>query len=408
MTAPPRRLILLGSTGSIGRSALEVVEHLAQLGERFEVVGLAAGGNAALLFEQAQRFGTRELALAEAQDAGGALPGTSSSTHRLRRGADAALRLVEEVARPGDLVVGAIVGAAGLAPTIAALERRCDVALANKETLVAAGALVMPLAKARGCAILPVDSEHSAIFQCLRGLSAADQIDTEVRRVVLTASGGPFRTWSAERMRTATVEEALNHPTWSMGSKVTIDSASMMNKALEMIEARWLFDLDAGRIDAIIHPQSIVHSFVEFVDGSVIAQLSPPDMKLPIQHALTHPRRVEGIAARLPWERLARLDFEPADPGRFPAVRLARIVLERGGSAGALFNAANEVAVAAFLAGEIQFGRIAELVEQALETVPTTPVGSLADVMAADAAARRAVADAIGRSAEEPLRPARR
>lgn len=379
---PSRRVIVLGSTGSIGVSALDVVASLdaaESAGPRFEVIGLAAGTRAADLEAQAARFDVRDLALAA--------PGASdavASSRRLRTGPDAATTLVREIARPGDLVVAAMVGAAGIPAVLAAIEAGCDVALANKETLVAAGAIVMPAAAAAGVAILPVDSEHAALHQCLRSGHGPD----EVRRLVLTASGGPFRTWDAERMRVATVDAALDHPTWAMGRKVTIDSASMMNKGLELIEAHWLFGIDADRLDAIVHPQSIVHSFVEFADGSTLAQLSPPDMRMPIQYAMCHPERVPGCAPTLDWAGLRELVFEPVDHDRFPAIRIALEAIRRGGTAGAILNAANEVAVEAFLAERIPFGRLAELVAEAIAELPIDPVTDLANVQAADAAAR--------------------
>ncbi len=265
-----RRLIVLGSTGSIGTNALTVVEHLRRrkLFE-FDVIGLAAGSNIELLREQALRFGVGHVAIADAAQAH-ALKAIS----HVHAGPEAARQLVEAAAQPGDLVLGAMVGAAGIPATLAAIDRGCDIALANKETLVAAGALVMPRVRDRGVSILPIDSEHSAVFQCLL---AGRSID-EVERLVITASGGPFRTWGKEKLYNATVEEALNHPTWNMGPKVTVDSAALVNKALEVIEAHWLFDLPASRIEVIVHPQSIVHSLVEFVDGSLIALLGPPDM----------------------------------------------------------------------------------------------------------------------------------
>lgn len=373
-----RRLILLGSTGSIGVSTVEVLRHLRSEGVAFEVVGLAAGSNAALLAEQARALGVREVAIADA-DAARALP---SSLHA-RTGAEAALRLVEDLARPGDLLVAAMVGFAGLASALRAIELGCHVALANKETLVAAGDLVMSRVAAKGVQLFPIDSEHSALAQCIR----SGRVE-ELERVVITASGGPFRTWPAERTASATPAEALRHPTWQMGRKITIDSATLMNKALELIEAHWLFGLPAERIEAIVHPQSIVHGFAEFRDGSVIAQLSPPDMKLPIQMALTWPDRHSGVAKRLDWTTLRQLDFEPVDHARFPAVRLAHEVIRRGGSAGATLNAANEVAVHAFLAGQIPFGRIAQVVQEALAELPDRPIRSLADAEAADREAR--------------------
>ena len=381
MRDEPIRLIVLGSTGSIGVSTLEVVEHLEQATHRrCEVVALVAGRNAATLAAQARRHRPVAIGLAddslraELGDVGGA---------SIHLGEDAALEIVEAYARPGDVVMGAMVGAAGIAPTMSAIRKGCRIALANKETLVAAGSLVMAEIATRNGTILPVDSEHSALFQAMRSGERR-----ELRRVVLTASGGPFRTWPLERLRGATIADALAHPTWKMGRKVTIDSASLMNKALEVIEAHWLFGLPADRIEAIVHPQSVVHGFAEFVDGSVIAQLSPPDMKMPIQCALTHPERVEGCATRLDWTRLRGLEFEPVDRDRFPAIDLAGEVIRRGGSAGAVFNAANEVAVEAFLAGRIGFTRIHELVAETLDALPAQPLRSLDDVAAADAAAR--------------------
>lgn len=379
MTAT-RRLIILGSTGSIGANTLEVVEHLAATGgPRFEVVALVAGRNAEALLEQARRHRPRAIGLADG-DRDLDASGLDAAVHR---GPDAALEIVERFAEPGDVVMGAMVGAAGIEPTLAAIRKGCRIALANKETLVAAGEIVITEAAAHGAEILPVDSEHSALFQAMRSGEAR-----EIRRVVLTASGGPFRTWPIERLRNATIADALAHPTWSMGRKVTIDSASLMNKALEVIEARWLFDLPADHIEAIVHPQSVVHGFAEFVDGSVIAQLSPPDMKMPIQIALTHPERVDGCADRLDWTTLRGLEFEPVDHDRFPALGLARRVIELGGSAGAVFNAANEIAVGAFLDGRIPFLRIPELAAEALDALPPQPLRSLDDVVAADAAAR--------------------
>ncbi|MBM4007317.1 MAG: 1-deoxy-D-xylulose-5-phosphate reductoisomerase [Planctomycetes bacterium] len=373
-----RRLILLGSTGSIGVNTVEVLQHLRSEGVVFEVIGLAAGSNAALLTEQARALGVHEVAIVD-PDAARSLP---TSMH-VRTGPEAALRLVEDLARPGDLLVAAMVGFAGLASAIRAIELGCDIALANKETLVAAGDLVMSRVAARGVQLFPIDSEHSALAQCIR--SGRVQ---ELERVVITASGGPFRTWSAERTAAATPAEALRHPTWQMGRKITIDSATLMNKALELIEAHWLFGLPAERIEAIVHPQSLVHGFAEFRDGSVIAQLSPPDMKLPIQMALTWPDRHAGLARRLDWSTLRQLDFEPVDHARFPALRLAHEVIRRGGSAGATLNAANEVAVHAFLAGQIPFGRIAQVVQEALAELPDRPIQSLADAERADHEAR--------------------
>jgi len=388
MTAPPttspRRLILLGSTGSIGTNTLAVVKHLheRQL-MQFEIVGLAAGTRSALVAEQAKRFGVEHVAVADEQAAA-----TVEGVRHVYAGADAALQLIEAVAKPGDLVLSAIVGSAGLPATIAAIEMGCDIALANKETLVAAGEIVMPLVRQRGVHLLPVDSEHSAIFQCLQ----AGRTENEVARLVLTASGGPFRTWPADRVENASVQETLDHPTWDMGPKVTVDSASLMNKALEVIEAHWLFDMPADKIAVVVHPQSVVHSFVEFIDGSTVAQLSPPDMKSPIQYALSWPARLDGCARTMDWQTASNLEFEPVDHDRFPALGLAWRVIETGGTAGAIFNAANEVAVAAFLEGRTSFGMITRLVERAMNAVEAVPVRDLDDIHRADQSARAEVA----------------
>ena len=386
--ALPRRLVVLGSTGSIGANTLAVVAHLNGLARdrglppAFEVVGLAGNSNGRLLGEQARAFSVGHVAVADTATLVDA-PGAT-----LLKGSDSALELVERCCRPGDIVMGAMVGAAGIPATLAAIDRGCDIALANKETLVAAGAIVMAAVRRRGVRLLPVDSEHNAIAQCLR----SGRTLAEVRRLVITASGGPFRTWSRDRVHGASVRDALNHPTWSMGPKVTIDSASMMNKALEVIEAHWLFDLPSSQIDAIVHPQSIVHSMVEFVD---IAQLSPPDMRTPIQYALTWPERVEGCSKRVDWTTFNKLDFEPVDHDRFPAIRLAWRVVDEGASAGAVLNAANEVAVAAFLRGEIPFPQITELVAEALDALPRRSLTSLADVLAADDEARSWTAERL-------------
>lgn len=388
-----RRLIILGSTGSIGCNTLAVVEHLNTRTEfGFEVVGLASGRNAARLAEQARRFDVAHVAIA---DEGGRESLTDFS--HVFAGKDAAEALVASVARPGDLVVGAMVGSVGLPAVMESIRAGCDIALANKETLVAAGAIVMPLVRKYDVHLLPIDSEHSAIFQCLLAGRSMD----EVRRVVLTASGGPFREATRAEMDHATVEQTLAHPTWNMGPKVTIDSATLMNKALEVIEAHWLFDLEADQIDAIIHPQSIVHSFVEFVDGTVFAQLSPPDMKSPIQYALTWPRRAEGVSRPIDWSAFRGLEFLPVDHDRFPAIMLAKQVIKRGGTAGAVFNAANEVAVEAFLDRRIPYGCITRIVRQTVDMIPTREAGTLDSVFAADLEAR-AAADELVRARANP------
>ncbi len=381
----PRRLIVLGSTGSIGVSALEVVRSLDEEmsdGPRFEVVGLAAGRRLDALKAQCERFEVREAAIA--LDSAGP---ESPDTVRIRTGTDSALELVRDVARPGDLLVAAMVGAAGIPAVLEAIERGCDIALANKETLVAAGAIVTQAAARNGVEIIPIDSEHAAVHQCLRSAGRED----EISRIVLTASGGPFRTWDAKRIAEATIEEALEHPTWKMGPKVTIDSASMMNKGLEIIEAHWLFGVDADRLDAIIHPQSIVHSFVEFVDGSSLAQLSPPDMRMPIQYAMCHPRRVPGCAPPIDYAALRELVFEPVDHQRFPAIEIARDAIRSGGTAGAIFNAANESAVEAFLKGRIRFGMISEMVTRARDTIESIEVVDFEDILDADRRTRELI-----------------
>lgn len=393
-SAKSRRLILLGSSGSIGTNTLSVIEHLRRIGSvDFDVVGLAVGSNVRLAGEQARAFDVSHVAVADASQAG-ALTGIQ----HVYAGEDAAVQLINALARPGDLVVGAMVGSAGVPATLAAIEKGCDIALANKETLVAAGSLVMPKVRKKGVTLLPIDSEHSAIFQCLLAGRSLD----EVKRLVITASGGPFRTWSKKDIENATPDQALDHPTWNMGKKVTIDSASLMNKALEIIEAHWLFDLAASKINTIIHPQSIIHSFVEFVDGSVISQLGPPDMQTPIQYALTWPDRACGCSEAMDWEKLRQMDFEPVDHEKFGALKLAYRVIEAGGTAGAVFNAANEEAVRAFLDLKISFGRITRLVKEALDAIETRPVTSLNDVMSADQAARDFVHQRVGESEDEP------
>jgi 1-deoxy-D-xylulose-5-phosphate reductoisomerase len=340
---------VLGSTGSVGTSALDVA---AALPERVAVAGLAAHSNWRLLAEQCRRFRPRVAVLSDRAAFDAAVRGDFPPETELLFGDDAVCGLA--AAADVDVVLSAVVGAAGLTGTWAALEAGKTVALANKESLVVGGALVTELARRRNARLLPVDSEHSAIFQALTGHAAAD-----VAKVVLTASGGPFRGKSAAELKDVTPADALKHPTWVMGPKITVDSATLMNKALEVIEARWLFDLRADQIDVIVHPESVVHSFVEFVDGSVLAQLSPPDMKLPIQLALTHPARVPGPAKRLDWAALSALRFEPPDRDTFPALDLGFEVARVGGTAGAVLNAANEAAVARFLTHDLRFPDIA-------------------------------------------------
>ena len=364
---------VLGSTGSIGTTALRVLERQR---DRFRVVALTANSNRALLSEQVKRFAPAFVGMVEQQ---------GDADDSWKSGSDA---LISAATRDDvDIVLNAIVGAAGLDATLAALEKGKRVALANKETLVIAGDVVKQ-ACATGCGeVVPVDSEHSAILQCITGHPAS-----EVRRVVLTASGGPFRGWSEEQLAKATVEDALRHPTWQMGRKITVDSATLANKALEVIEAHFLFDLPYDRIDVVVHPQSVIHSFVEFIDGSVVAQMSVPTMELPVLYALTHPERVSDVGVP-PFDpvRLSPMTYEPVDHQRFPALRLGIEAGRAGGSAPAVFNAANECAVAAFLAGKIRFTDIPRAIAAALDTLGDMPAGSRENLLAADGAARKHV-----------------
>ena len=369
-------MAVLGSTGSIGRSTLDVIEASAG---RFSTWLLAAHRSTTALLEQAQRMRPAWVVIVDEQAAAEVAPQSLPPGTRLAVGPEALDDLVRDPAV--DRVVSAIVGAAGLRSTWAAVEAGKTVALANKETLV------MALAARSGATILPVDSEHSAVHQALCSGRYAD-----VRRIVLTASGGPFRTKPRESLATVTPTEALAHPTWSMGPKITIDSATMMNKALEIIEARWLFDMPAEKIAVLVHPQSIVHSLVEFIDGSVIAQLSPPDMRLPIQYALTHPERTDGPARKFDFMRSMTLEFEPPDVERFPAVRLGHQAATRGGTAGAVLNAANEAAVGRFLAGGLRFTDIAESCTRVLDRHPFKAEPTLDEILVLDAWARQEVA----------------
>jgi 1-deoxy-D-xylulose-5-phosphate reductoisomerase len=372
---------VLGSTGSIGTNCLDVVEHL---GDRFEILGLSAHSSWDVLREQAHKHRPRWVALtdpeaAERLDRAELPPGC-----RLMHGAEAVAEMVRDP--DVDLVVSAIVGAAGLLGTWAALEAGKIVAVANKETLVLAGPLVTELAARRGGRLLPVDSEHSAIFQALQG-SPPDAVE----RIVLTGSGGPFRGRTRTELANVTVEAALRHPTWRMGPKITVDSATLMNKALEVIEARWLFGVAPERIDVIIHPESIIHSFVEFKDGSVLAQLSPPDMRLPIQYALTYPERVAGPARRLNWRELSAWHFEPPDHETFPALQLGYEVARHGGTCGAVLNAANEAAVERFLKSDLDFLDISRACRAALDHHNYDPSPSLAELSACDRWARQEI-----------------
>ena len=375
-----KRVAVLGSTGSIGRSTLDVIRHL---GNRFQVAALSANSKLDELFGQATEFSPRWLvATDEAQANEFEWPDLDRT--EIKVGHEA---LNEVVSDPEiDIVVAAIVGIAGLESTWHALEHGKTVALANKETLVVAGPSMLDLAERNSARILPVDSEHSAVFQCI---AAGDE--KQVQRVILTASGGPFREFSAEQLRQVTPEQALVHPTWQMGAKITIDSATMMNKALEIIEARWLFGLSPRQIEVVIHPQSIVHSMVEFADNSVVAQMSPPDMKLPIQYALTYPDRLAGPAERLDLSTSWCLDFEPPDLDRFPAIGLGLQVAESGGTAGAALNAANEVAVEAFLNGRLGFTEIVEACRTIVDSHDFDPRPSFEQLIETDRWARKEI-----------------
>ncbi|HYW79943.1 MAG TPA: 1-deoxy-D-xylulose-5-phosphate reductoisomerase, partial [Thermoguttaceae bacterium] len=368
-------------TGSIGRSTLEVIGGSQGA---MRAVGLSAHNSTDLLIEQANAVRPRRVVVTDERAAERIDPAALPAETELLRGPDAVARLVtdDEI----DIVVSAIVGSAGLQGTWAALEAGKTVALANKETLVVGGPLVTRLAAEKGARLLPVDSEHSAVFQSLQ----AGRRD-EVRRVILTASGGPFRTFTDEQLARVTVEDALAHPTWDMGPKITVDSATMMNKALEIIEARWLFDLSADQISVVIHPQSIVHSMVEYRDGSVIAQLSPPDMKLPIQYALTWPERQEGVAAKLDFSQAIALQFDPPDFERFGALQLGLEVARSGGTAGAVLNGANEAAVAAFLDGQLGFHQIVPVCKSILDNHDFDPDPTLERVLELDGWARQEV-----------------
>jgi 1-deoxy-D-xylulose-5-phosphate reductoisomerase len=355
--APAERTVtLLGATGSVGASTIDLLKRQR---ERFRVEAVSANKNAAALAAVARELGARFAAIGDPAAYGelkSALSGTGIKAAAGESG------LLEAAERPAQWVIGAITGAAGLKPTLAAAERGAIVALANKETLVCAGALFMRRAAAAGATVLPVDSEHNALFQAMSGSRRED-----VRRVILTASGGPFRTASAEAVQRATVEQALKHPNWSMGAKITIDSATLMNKGLELIEAHHLFALAPEQIDVLVHPQSIIHSLVEFCDGSLIAQLGSPDMRIPIAYCLAWPERMAGPAPRLDLARAATLTFEEPHLARFPALTLARRALEAGGALPTILNAANEVAVAEFLARRLNFAGIPALVEATLE-----------------------------------------
>jgi 1-deoxy-D-xylulose-5-phosphate reductoisomerase len=384
-----RRITILGATGSIGASTVDLIKREP---ERYKVVALTARRNAALLGKIAREVGAELAVVADPATFGELKDALAGTAIEAAAGEQA---LLEAAQRPADWVMAAISGAIGLKPTLAAIGRGATVALANKECLVCAGSLFMRKAASTGATVLPVDSEHNAIFQALGAGPRAD-----VKRIILTASGGPFRTWSLDQIRQATPEQALRHPNWSMGPRITVDSASMMNKGLELIEAQHLFALKPDEIDVLVHPQSVVHGLVEFRDGSVVAQLGSPDMRIPIAHCLAWPQRIDTPAARLDLARVRELNFEAPDPVRFPAVMLARRVMEMGGAAPAVMNAADEVAVGEFIAGRIAFPDIVALVEATLDAAFAR--GLLAEPAGIDAAID---VDHVARSLAQGLLP---
>ncbi|HUR85673.1 MAG TPA: 1-deoxy-D-xylulose-5-phosphate reductoisomerase [Solirubrobacteraceae bacterium] len=386
-----RRLLILGSTGSIGTQALDIVARDPEL----ELVGLSAESSAEALVAQARAFGVKRIALAD-PDAG-ARAAESWTDGEVLTGAEGLVKLVVESG--ADLVLNALVGSAGLGPTVATLGEGIDLALANKESLVVGGELVMALAEATGAQILPVDSEHSALHQLLAGERAGT-----VEKLVLTASGGPFRGRTRADLEDVTVQDALKHPTWDMGGKITIDSATLMNKGLEVIEAHHLFGVPYDRIDVVVHPQSIVHSMITLIDGAALAHLGHPDMAVPISYALHHPERVDVPVKRLDLAEVGALTFEPVDHDAFPCLALARAAAVAGGTAPCVLNAANEIAVHAFLAGRIGFLGIAEVIERTLEALPPAPVRAFDSLYEADREAREIASNMVQRGSDSLAR----
>ena len=374
-----KNITILGSTGSVGKNSLNVIDEL----DGFSVFGISGHGNLDLLRQQAEKYTLAKVVASNAERASSYDFG-SQLNGRIEIGSDCLVKLA--TAPEVDIVVAAIMGRAGLESTLAAVEAGKRVALANKETLVLAGQQVTDAAARHGAEILPVDSEHSAVFQAIQAGK-----HSEIRQIILTASGGPFRDHSLAELQNVTVEQALAHPTWQMGRKISIDSATMMNKALEIIEARWLFNLPANQIRVTIHPQSIIHSLVEFEDSSVLAQLSPPDMKLPIQYALTYPHRTPGPSPSLDFSEVLQLELRPPDLDKFPALRLGYEVAERGGTSGAILNAANEAAVQAFLNHEMAFLDIVKSCEQVLQQHHFEPNPDLETLMKCDQWAREEI-----------------
>jgi 1-deoxy-D-xylulose-5-phosphate reductoisomerase len=387
MAAMKQRLVVLGATGSIGINTLDVVGRHT---ERFEVLALSAHNQIDKLFEQCRRFRPGIAVVGEERAAANLRQRLKEAgiATEVRAGAEALVEIA--VLQDADTVMAAIVGAAGLRPTLAAVKAGKKVLLANKEALVMAGAVFMAEVRRSGAVLLPIDSEHNAIYQSLPDGYSCDFENSGVRRILLTASGGPFRETPLDELEGVTPGQACAHPNWVMGRKISVDSATMMNKGLEVIEAHWLFCAPHDRIEVVIHPQSVIHSMVDYADGSVIAQLGNPDMRTPIAHALAYPERIEAGVEPLDLFRIGTLSFERPDFERFPCLRLAYEALKRGGNAPAVLNAANEVAVASFLAGKLPFTRIAPVIEAALAEVPQTDISSLADVLAADAAGRAA------------------
>ena len=366
-TTRKRQIAILGSTGSIGTQALQVIEEHSDL---YEVYALTAGNNVNLLIEQARKFMPDVVVIAN----------------------EAHYKTLADVAtaEPIDMVLASMVGYAGLRPTMNAIRAGKAIALANKETLVVAGELVTQLAIEHRVPLLPVDSEHSAIFQCLAG-----EANNPIEKLLLTASGGPFRTWSMEQLQHATREQALKHPNWDMGAKITIDSASMMNKGFEVIEAKWLFDVAPSQIEVVVHPQSVIHSMVQFADGSVKAQLGTPDMRLPIQYAFSYPYRLPLTTERLDFSKLSSLTFEQPDPVRFRNLALSFEALERGGNMACILNAANEVCVSAFLKERIGFLQMSDIIERTMQKVDFIKTPTYEDYVATDAIARRMAEEMI-------------
>jgi len=383
MVAAPKRVSILGSTGSIGDSTIDLLERDPAA---YKVVALTGNGNWKKLADQARRLRPEMVVIADATHFAALKEALAGTDIAVGAGPEA---LCEAASLPSDWVMAAIVGAAGLQPTLAAVKRGAVVGLANKECLVCAGALFMRAVRDHKATLLPVDSEHNAIFQVF-DFAQKDK----VAKIILTASGGPFRNWSLAEMAKATPAQAVAHPNWSMGAKISVDSASMMNKGLEVIEAHHLFDLESDRIDILVHPQSVVHSMVEYTDGSTLAQMGTPDMRTPIAYTLGWPKRLPAPSARLNLAQLGALTFEAPDPQRFPALRLARAALQSGGAAPTILNAANEVAVARFLAGEIGFLDIAAIIEHCMTRVPAAAGSTLDDIMAIDSEARRVAAAA--------------